>query len=238
MIEWADEGVVLAIRHHGESGIIASLLTRGHGRHAGLVHGGAGRANRGILQPGNHVKAWWRSRLAEQLGSYRLELAQAHAANILDDPARLAALASACALCEAAIPERQSHPAAFAALVALLEAFRSESWPSVYVHWELALLRDLGYGLDLSQCAATGVSDGLAYVSPKTGRAVSETAGAPYRGKLLALPAFLVTGGEGDRLALYQGLALSGYFLDRHVLAPQRVAMPAARSRLVDRFLP
>lgn len=237
-MEWADEGIVLAVRRHGESGIVASLLTREHGRHAGLVHGGVGKANRGTLQPGNHVKAWWRARLADQLGSYRVEMAQAHAADILDDPGRLAALASACALSESVLPERQSHPAAFVAMVALLEAFKSEAWPSVYVHWELALLRDLGYGLDLTQCAATGVNDGLAYVSPKSGRAVSLSAGEPYRDKLLVLPAFLVQGGEGDRQAVFEGLMLSGFFLDRHVLASNRVAMPAARSRLVDRFRP
>lgn len=237
-MEWADEGIILAVRRHGETGVLASLLTREHGRHPGLVHGGVGKVNRGTLQPGNHVKAWWRARLADQLGSYRVELAQAHAADILDDPDRLAALASACALTDVVLPERQSHPAAFAALVALLEAFKSDAWPSVYVHWELALLRDVGYGLDLTQCAATGVTDGLAYVSPKSGRAVSLEAGQPYRDKLLILPEFLVQGGEGSREAVFQGLKLSGFFLERHVLGPNRVSMPAARSRLVDRFRP
>jgi DNA repair protein RecO (recombination protein O) len=237
-MEWADEGIILAVRRHGETGVVASLLTRQHGRHPGLVHGGVGKANRGTLQPGNHVKAWWRARLADQLGSYRVELAHAHAADILDDPARLAALSSACALTDVVLPERQSHPAAFAALVALLEAFKSDAWPSVYVHWELALLRDVGYGLDLTQCAATGVMEGLAYVSPKSGRAVSLEAGQPYGDKLLILPEFLVRGGEGDREAVFQGLKLSGFFLERHVLGPNRVSMPAARSRLVDRFRP
>ncbi|CAA7618057.1 DNA repair protein RecO [Magnetospirillum sp. UT-4] len=235
-MEWADEGIVLAVRRHGENGAVASLLTRAHGRHPGLVHGGSGKANRGVLQPGNHVKAWWRGRLAEQLGSYRVEMAQAHAAGILDHAGRLAAVASACALCEAVLPEREPHPAAFAALVALLEAMKSEAWPSVYVHWELALLRDLGYGLDLTACAATGATIDLGYVSPKTGRAVSRAAAEPYRDRLLPLPAFLVEGGEGSGGDILDGLALTGYFLDRHVLAPHRVAMPAARSRLIDRL--
>lgn len=235
-MEWADEGVVLAVRRLGESGVVASLLTREHGRHPGLVHGGAGKEKRGILQPGNRVRVWWRSRLAEQLGTYRVEMRHAHAAEMFDDPDRLAALSSACALCEVALPERVPHPAAHAALVALLEALASEAWPSVYVHWELALLRDLGYGLDLTQCAATGGNDGLAYVSPKTGRAVSLSAGEPYRDKLLPLPAFLVKGGEGARDEVFAGLTLAGYFLDRHVLTPHHLAMPAARSRLVDRF--
>ncbi|HTH15919.1 MAG TPA: DNA repair protein RecO, partial [Magnetospirillum sp.] len=168
-MEWADEGIVLGVRRLGESSTVATILTREHGRHPGLVHGGAGKAKRGLLQPGNRLKVWWRSRLAEQLGTYRVELMDAHAAGVFDDPDALAALASACALCELALPERQAHPAAYVALEVLLEALSSEAWPSVYVHWELALLRDLGYGLDLSQCAATGTNDALAYVSPKTG---------------------------------------------------------------------
>jgi DNA repair protein RecO (recombination protein O) len=230
--------VVLAVRRLGESGVVADLLTREHGRHAGLVHGGAGKEKRGMLQPGNRVRAWWRGRLAEQLGSFRIEPLRSHAAELFDDPGRLAALVSACALCEVALPERQPHPAAHAALVALLEALHSEAWPSVYVHWELALLRDLGYGLDLTCCAATGVNDGLAFVSPKTGRAVSLSAGEPYRDKLLELPRFLVAGGEGDRGEVFAGLKLAGFFLDRHVLAPHHTALPAARARLVDRFRP
>ena len=237
-MEWADEGIVLAVRRLGETGVVASLLTRQHGRHPGLVHGGAGKEQRGTLQPGNRVKAWWRARLSEQLGAYRIEMACAYAAHVLDDAGKLAALASACALSEALLPEREPHPAAYVALEALFTSFESESWPSVYVHWELALLRDLGYGLDLSECAATGAVEGLAYVSPKTGRAVSLEAGTPYRDKLLILPDFLVSGGEGDRQAVFDGLKLSGYFLDRHVLAPNRIAVPSARSRLVDRFRP
>lgn len=233
MSEWEDEGIVLSVRRHGESGVIASLLTRLHGRHPGLVHGGTGKAQRGALQPGNHLRVWWRARLAEQLGTYRVELARAHGAAWLDDPGRLAALASATALCEASLPERQPVPALYEAFLALLSALAAESWPSVYVHWELALLRALGYGLDLGQCAATGTRDGLAYVSPKSARAVSAQAGQPYRDRLLALPRFLTEGGEGDRAAILEGLKLTGFFLDRHV-----ARLPAARSRLVDRFLP
>jgi DNA repair protein RecO (recombination protein O) len=235
-MDWEDEAIVLAVRRHGENGAVASLLTRTHGRHPGLVHGAAGKANRGVLQPGNQVRAWWRARLSEQLGTLRCELVQAHAASVMDDPARLAALTAACAMGEAALPERQPHPAAHAALLALLDALPAESWPSVYVHWELALLRDLGFGLDLTSCAATGVNDGLAYVSPKSGRAVSLVAGQPYRDKLLVLPRFLAEGGEGDRQAVLDGLKLTGFFLDRHVFLPHRHELPAARARLVERL--
>lgn len=235
-MEWDDEAVVLSVRRHGEHGGIVSLLTRSHGRHAGLVHGAQSKGKSGLLQPGNHVRAWWRGRLAEQLGSLRLEVLHAHAGAVLDDPARLAALSSACALVDVALPERQPHPGAFVALEALLTALAAESWPSVYVHWELALLRDLGFGLDLTACAATGVTEGLAYVSPKSARAVSRAAGEEWKDKLLTLPRFLVEGGEGDDLQIYQGLILAGFFLERHVLAAHHLAMPAARIRLVDRF--
>ncbi len=249
-MEWRDEAIVLAVRRLGEGAAVASLLTRTHGRHPGLVRGGQSKAYRGVLLPGNRVDARWRARLADQLGGLRCELVGAHAAAAMDDPGRLAALAAACALCEAALPERQPHEAVFEALLALLDALAAESWPSVYVHWELALLRALGYGLDLSACAATGVpapppaaaegvgraNDELAYVSPRTGRAVSLSAGAPYRDRLLALPRFLVAGGEGDAAEIRAGLALTGHFLDRHVLGPHAIPMPPARSRLVDRF--
>ncbi len=235
-MDWRDDAVVLAVRRLGEGGAVVSLLTRSHGRHSGLVRGAWSKANRGVLLPGNRVAAAWRARLAEQLGCFRCELVTAHAARAMDDPGRLAALAAACALSEAALPERQPHPAAFVALEALLEALASPAWPSVYVHWELALLRDLGFGLDLTACAATGLNDGLAFVSPRSGRAVSLSAGEPYRDKLLPLPHFLVEGGEGDPGQIRDGLALTGYFLDRHVFGAHGLAMPAARSRLVDRI--
>ena len=247
-MEWRDEAVVLSVRRLGGGAAVASLVTRAHGRHPGLVRGGQSKAYRGVLLPGNRVSALWRARLADQLGSLKCELVTAHAAAAMDDPARLAALAAACALCEAALPERQPHEAVFDALLALLDALAAESWPSVYVHWELALLRALGYGLDLSACAVTGApapppaaaggpaNDELAYVSPRTGRAVSLSAGEPYRHRLLALPRFLVAGGEGDAAEIRAGLALTGHFLDRHVLGPHAIPMPAARSRLADRF--
>jgi len=235
-MEWRDDAIVLAVRSHGENGAVVNLLTRHHGRHAGLVRGAQSKANRGVLLPGNRVSAEWRARLADQLGRLKCELVEASAAMAMEDAGRLAALTSACALTEATLPDRQPLPALFEALSALLASLASAAWPSVYVHWELALLRGLGYGLDLSACAATGANDGLAYVSPKSGRAVSLSAGEPYRDKLLALPRFLAEGGEGDARQVLDGLALSGYFLDRHVLGPQGLAAPPARARLIERL--
>ena len=236
-MQWSDEGIVLSARRHGESAAIVCLLTREHGRHAGLARGGAGRRARGLYQAGNRVAATWRARLAEHLGTYACEPLGAAAAALLDDPARLAGLAAACAMAEASLPEREPHPAAFAGLAALIEGLEGASWAQAYVGWEVGMLRELGYGLDLSACAATGSNDGLAYVSPKSGRAVSLSAGGPYRDRLLPLPGFLIGengGGGGDEIAA--GLRLTGYFLDRHVFAPHDRSLPPARLRLADRF--
>jgi DNA repair protein RecO (recombination protein O) len=236
-MEWTDDAIVLSARPHGETSAIVTLLTLHQGRHAGLVRGGAGKRTRGILQPGNRVEARWRARLAEHLGTLTCELTRAFAAGFLDDASRLAALSAACAVTEAALPEREPQPAGFEALLVLLEALGGEHWPSVYVKWELGLLADLGYGLDLTCCAATGANDQLAYVSPKSGRAVSLSAGEPYKNMLLPLPSFLlVEGASGDAGEVVDGLGLVGYFLERHVFIQQRNPMPAARRRLVERL--
>jgi DNA repair protein RecO (recombination protein O) len=225
---------VLAARRHGETSAVVSLLTREHGRHAGLVRGGAGRARRAVAQPGNTVAATWRARLADHLGAYRLELVRAYAAAALDEHDRLAAIASACALAEAALPERHPYPAIYQGLLALLGiVVREASWPAAYVRWELGILDQLGFGLDLSACAVTGARGGLAYVSPRSGRAVTAAAAGRYRARLLPLPGFLVGAGEADGVALAQGLRLTGSFLDRHLFAPHGRRLPPARERLV-----
>jgi DNA repair protein RecO (recombination protein O) len=236
-MEWRDPGFVLSARRHGESAVIVELLTREHGRHAGLVRGGQSPKRRAVLQPGNEVAAVWRGRLSEHLGSLSCELARAHAARILDDPDRLAGLSAATALVSAALPERESHPDVFASFAQLLSALDSATdWPAYYISWECGLLAALGFGLDLGRCAVTGVTTDLAYVSPRTGRAVSRAAGLPYRDKLLALPDFLwreAPAGD-DQIAL--GFVLTGHFLMHHVFAPQGRALPAARSRLAERM--
>ena len=238
-MDWSDQGVVLAARKHGESSLIVQLLTRAHGRHAGLVRGGAGRRLRGIYQPGNAVTAHWRGRLAEHLGTFVCEPGASHAAALLDDPLKLAALTAACAVAEAALPEREPHTAVYEGFLALLEALDGDGpalWGEIYVRWELGVLGELGYGLDLSACAATGRNDELAYVSPRTGRAVSLSAGEPYRAKLLALPRFLAGDGRASLAELGDGLHLSGFFLEQHVFAPLDRSAPPARGRLVERI--
>jgi len=235
-MQWKEDAIVLSARPHGENAAVVVLLTREHGRHAGLVRGAQGRRARGLYQPGNRVSATWRARLDEHLGSYECDLVESVAARLFDDPMRLAALSAATALCEATLPERELHPLVYDGFLALLDALAGEHWAEAYVGWELALLAELGFGLDLSACAGGGPNDQLAYVSPKSGRAVSLSAGAPYKDKLLILPGFLAGRGGGGAAEVAQGLALTGYFLEQRVFAPHHQRLPPARHRLAERF--
>lgn len=239
-MQWTDEGIVLSSRRHGENAALLMLLTAEHGRHAGLVRGATGARLRGALQPGNEVRATWRARLAEHLGTYAVEPGHARAGAVLSDRVRLAGLAAVCAVAEAALPEREPHPVLHAATAALLAAIEHDlaDWPAAYVRWELGLLQDLGFGLDLSRCAATGRTEELVYVSPKSARAVSRESGSAYADKLLPLPGFLLgrQGGPTDPCAVRDGLSLTGFFLERHLLS-HRAGTPPARTRLLDILL-
>jgi DNA repair protein RecO (recombination protein O) len=235
-MDWEDEGYVLAVRPHGESSAIVSLLTAEHGRHAGLVRGGQSRSKRGLLQPGNRVAVNWRARLEEHLGSYKLELQSSAVATILDAPGRLAALSSAVTLIEETLPERELSRGIFSMFNTLMEALDGEHWAATYVVWELNLMMGIGFGLDLSECAATGTTEDLIYVSPKSGRAVCRAAGEAYKDKLLALPPFLLGKDEASRADIANGLALSGFFLERHVFGPRQRLLPDTRRRLADKF--
>jgi DNA repair protein RecO (recombination protein O) len=234
-MDWSDEGIFLTAKPLGEANAVAELFTLAHGRHLGLVRGGRSRRTRPLLQPGNLLRATWRARLSEHLGGFNVELIEAHAGRVLDDATALAALGSLTGLARL-LPERDPHPALYAAALRILRAFDDASvWPTLLVRWELQLLGELGFGLDLSECAATGVDADLVYVSPRSGRAVSRDAGQPYCNRLLKLPAFLLDdaapAGEGEILA---GFALTGHFLERDVLEPHGLAMPQARERLIS----
>jgi DNA repair protein RecO (recombination protein O) len=233
-MDWSDDGIVLSGRPHGEAALILTLLTREHGRHAGLVPGGASSSRRAMFQAGNQLRVEWRARLSEHLGHYRAELQAPHAAKVLDDPLALAGLSAACAVIDTALPEREPHPAMFDGFAAFLSALGHPGWPTLYVRLELGLLQELGYGLDLSSCAATGAVDDLAWVSPKSGRAVSREAGEPYRDRLLPLPAFLAAGGAASPEEVRMGCALSGHFLERRVYWLTNKPLPAARDRFMD----
>jgi DNA repair protein RecO (recombination protein O) len=239
-MEWVEEGIVLAARRHGESAAIVELLTRAHGRHLGLVRGGASRRMKPLLQPGNTLAATWRARLADQLGAFRVDLVAARAGGVMHDPLALAGLAAACAMASAVLPEREPHGAAYEGLLLVLDHLAEpDIWPALFVRWEAGLLQELGFGLDLTTCAATGATDGLSYVSPRSGRAVSRVAGAPYRDRMLPLPAFLLGEAVGPEpaAALRDGFRLTRYFLERHVLEPHDRRMPPARERMVAMLL-
>jgi len=241
-MEWIDEGIVLSARPHGENAAVVNLLTPTHGRHAGLVPGGQGRTLRPLLQQGNRVQAKWRARTTDQLGIYNFELTGAQSAFWLDAPEIIAIISSACAVTEASLPERQPLPGIYAGLATLLGLKDADLWAPIYIKWEMNLLQALGYGLDLSQCALGGGADNLAYISPRTGRAVSREAGMPYHDKLFPLPAFLLGVGEWGAPAILQGLELTGHFLSRHIfvnphsriLIPQDGDLPQARQRLLQ----
>lgn len=243
-MHWQDDGIVLSVRRLGETNAVVNLLTPGYGRHAGLVRGGAGRKLKGILQPGNELRVEWRSRLAEQLGTFAVELKTARIAHLLDDPLKLAGLSSACAMTEAALPEREAHPAIYEGFRALLNGFDAQDkygWAFVYVRWELGLMTELGFGLDLAKCAATGATLNLTHVSPRSGRAVSAAAAQPYADRLLRLPAFLSSsddrGMDVDPLIdILDGLQLTGFFLERNVLNHNEKPLPPARGRLIESF--
>jgi DNA repair protein RecO (recombination protein O) len=234
-MDWRDEGILLAARRHGESSAVVEVLTRAHGRHAGVVRGGAGRRMAPVLQPGALLSVEWTARLEEHLGTFRVDPIEARTAAIMADPAALAALGSVVALIAATLPERDAHPELYARTLELVEALgATPDWPARYAAWELGLLAELGFGLDLSACAVTGATEDLAWVSPRSVRAVSRGAGAPWAERLLPLPRFLRDGWEAAPAAadVSGALALTGYFLETRV-APglPREALPAARSR-------
>ena len=232
-MEWRDEGVILSVRRHGETSAIAEILTAEHGRCLGLVRGGRSRIQRPVLQSGNTVQAVWRARLEDQLGTFMLEPLELKAGAIMVEPFRLAGLATLTGLSQL-LPEREPHPRMYGALRVVLDAIeQDELWPALLVRWELGLLDELGFGLDLSKCAATGVTADLAFVSPRSGKAVSAAAGEPFRDRLFRLPPFLLGAGEAPAKDVIEGLKLAGYFLHRHVFDPRGAQMPEQQDWII-----
>lgn len=236
-MEWTASGRILAVRPHGETSAVVEILTAEHGRHAGLVRGGRSRTMRPVLQPGNRVRAVWRARLEEHLGALTIEAEDLSTGAIMEDPLALAGLNALCAMASLCLPEREPHPRVAQAFDLVAEHLTdAQVWPALYVRWELGVLADLGYGLDLRHCAATGVTENLAYVSPKSGRAVSAEGGAPWADKMLALPGFLTGSGTVRPGDIGAGLRLSAHFLERRVLWPADKRLPDARARLIERL--
>jgi DNA repair protein RecO (recombination protein O) len=234
-MEWTDEGIVLGVRRHGEANAILEVMTHGHGRHLGLVRGGAGTRMRPVLQPGNVVRATWRARLDEHLGHYVVEGLQLRAAALFQTAHALYGVTHLAALCRL-LPERDPHPLVHADLAAVLDRIDDPVAVAVSVaRFELKLLAELGFGLDLDRCAATGEAGDLGYVSPKSGRAVSRKAGEPWHDRLLPLPAFLLDDVPARPSAgeLAEGFAVTGFFLGRYVLEPRGLRSPEARERFI-----
>lgn len=233
-MQWTDEGVILSVRPHAETAAVVEVLTREHGRHLGLVHGGRSRKARPVLQMGNHVEIAWKARLSEHLGAMTVEPRRSFGVETMDDPAALTALMSMCALAHT-LPERDPHPNLYEVTLFVLGFLDDISvWPALYVRWELVLLHELGVGLDLTKCAATGATTDLVYVSPKTGRAVSLEAGEPYKDRLLVLPSFLrgKTGNGVQAADVIAGLDLTAHFLRANVFASHGQDLPEPRLRL------
>jgi DNA repair protein RecO (recombination protein O) len=237
-MEFEDDAYVLAARAHGESGAIVELLTERHGKYAAHIAGGNSRKIRPFLQPGARVLVRYRARVSDQLGSAQLEPVGEGPSALFDDPLALSGLSAAAAVAAGALPEREPHPGAFLAFEALVGALsHPDIWPAVFVRFEAGLLQDLGFGLDLSKCAATGSVDDLIYVSPRTGRAVSRDAGELYKDRLLALPPFMLAAQHGLNSGdVSAGLALTGYFLEAFIFGPLNRPLPPARLWLLDRL--
>ena len=241
-MQWTDDGIVLGVKRHGEANAILELMTHGHGRHLGLVRGGFGSRLRPVLQPGNSVSAAWRARLDEHLGNYTVEGLRLRAASYFSAPHAIYGVTHLAALMRL-LPERDPHTGLYETLDAILDQLDDPGLAApMVVRFELRLLSELGFGLDLEQCAATGASGDLAYVSPKSGRAVSRTAGEPWADKMLRLPAFLR---QHDAIPsghdLADGFALTGYFLTRHVLEARGLSLGDERAHFIaalNRALP
>ena len=241
MERWSDQGIVLSARPHGEGGAIVALLTENHGRHGGYVYGGMSSKKRSLIEAGSQVSAEWSSRVSENLGSFALEPERGLSPDIMQDSLKLAALLSACSLCDAGLPEREGHAGLYHGMLALMEALEGEHWGAAYVMWEISLLRELGFHLELNKCAGGGDLETLCYVSPKSGRAVSKAQAAPYKEKLLELPHFLrpqaMRDGEaGSPEDILTGLTMTSYFLEHWAFVHHTKGMPETRVMFEERY--
>ncbi len=236
-MQWTDKGIILHTKRHKETGHVVSLFTKEHGRYAGFIRGSQKSLQQKSIFPGNVVTASWQARLSEHLGTYTLETEKSLFTHVLNEPPRLAALTSLCALLYLSTPEREAMPEAFEEFLEFLDLLFLFNWEAAYVRFELFILHALGFGLSLEHCARTGATTDLAYVSPRTGRALSRTVGEDYRHQLLALPPFLqLPNDQKEPIAVQDiltGLELTGYFLERYVLHPHDKKLPYTRVLLI-----
>lgn len=242
MESWDDQAIILSAYQHGESGAVVSCLTCEHGKQKGYVNGAMSKRNRALIEPGAHVDVSWQAKTSDQLGRFTLDSAGGIGASaLLNAPLKLSALQSACALCDQALLDRDGHTGLYHGFLALIDALSEDHWGVSYVVWELSLLKELGFGLDLSRCAGGGEALDIAYMSPKSGCAVSLDKGEPYKDKLLALPEFLKRKSNSHNLLgsdedVYAGLKMTGYFYENWVFAQHSQGIPPARLRFASRF--
>lgn len=241
MERWTDQGIVLSARAHGEGGAVVALLTENNGRHAGYVHGAQSKNKRAMIEPGSQVKAEWSARSIDSLGTLNLEPEGGLPTGVLDDSLKLGAMLSACSICDSALPEREGHAGLYHGLIQLMDALEGDYWAVSYVMWEIALLKELGFRLELDKCAAKGDPEMLTHVSPKSGRAVSKIEAEPYMDKLLLLPDFLrpvqVRGVEaGEAQDIETGLRMTIHFLEHWVFAHHTKGVPEPRIRFQERY--
>ncbi len=232
-MEWRDEGILLAMRPHGEANAVIEVFSALHGRHAGLVRGGGSRRMAAVLQPGAQLDLTWRARLEEQMGSFTVELIRSRAGRVMGERLALSALGAACALCRYALPERLAYPQFYATTQEMLDRLGDAGWLRLYALWELHLLEETGFGLDLARCAVTGAQEGLAYVSPRTGRAVTGEGAGEFAARLLVLPAGLNSATGFDLTDARDALHLSGYFLHHWLAESVGRPLPEARARFL-----
>ena len=237
-MDWRDHGILLTSRRHGETAAIIEVFTEGHGRHAGVVRGGTSRKIAPILQPGAQLDVLWRARLEEHIGTFQVEPLRSRAAAAFSGRLALAGLNAVVALLSFCLPEREPHPAIYKQTEQLMDLLgQDDIWPLAYLRWEMALLEELGFGLDLSRCAVTATTEGLIYVSPKSRRAVSTEGAGEWADRLLPLPPCLLGEGQGADDEIAQALGTTGYFLENRVApALGHNPLPDARARFVDQF--
>lgn len=238
-MQWSDSAIVLSARPHGERALILRVLAKDHGVSAGIVPAGRSKTQRGVFEPGNVLLVNWNARLAEQLGRFTAELIEATPALIMHDEMRLTALSSLCVLLERGLPEHVAEPALWDASLDFIARLKNDKpWQLAYARLEYLMLAECGFQLDLSACAATGTREDLCYVSPKSGRAVSREAGAPYHDRMLPLPGFFQNSDSSENginpKETLDALTTTGYFLAHWLLEPHGRKLPPARARLVQ----
>ncbi len=238
-MDWRDHGILLTTRRHGEGSAIIEVFTEAHGRHAGVVRGGASRRIAPVLQPGAQLDLVWRARLEDHLGAYQVEPLRSRAAAAMSGRLPLAGLNTVTALLSFCLPEREPHQPLYHRTVALLDLLgQDEVWPLAYLHWELALLEEMGFGLDLATCAVTGATEGLVHVSPRTGRAVSAQGAGEWAGRLLPLPPCLRGQGPAPDGEIAEAYRTTGHFLGNHLAqALGNRPLPEARARYIETFI-